>query len=569
MKNEAICYFQKSLQLHYKYKKYNFHFRPASEYEDYNSFVDSLKYEELFFLEEKAICWNELIQLVDDGKILLFQLYNKDYANNSPVNSTHNLHTLYWEAVFSQRNRISYDFKLEEPKLYFREKADVVQRTGNIHSVPLRYQKPKMHLHIPILMNANAQNITDINQLVIERIQAGAFSRIIGIDRGERNLLYYSVMDMNGNIIDQNSLNIINDIDYHAKLIEKEVDLDDERRNWKARSSIRKFKEGYLSQAIHQLTNLILEHNAVLVIEDLGEKFKRDRQKIDMQIYQLFEKMLIEKLSFLVNKNVKNDKQIGSSLHALQLTNPDIDLSETGIRQNGILFFVPPEYTSAIDPVTGFCNLFDWNSVNDVRRLLASFRRISYNAKKDWLEFEWDYQDVLQYTRLAQCANPQPWVACTFGDRIEWTGSKKYRNQKCDSVALTAKFKSLFEKYKIEYQSGANLKDVLSSINKKDDIKELKRLFFLTLSLRNKPDQDTDYILSPIQNANGVFFDSRKVDKDAEPKLPDNGDANGAYNIARKGLLSIRKLMTGINEALPIEEWVESARTVSFVANLT
>ena len=560
LKNEAINYFQKCLQLHSAYKNYIYHFLPAAEYDDYDSFVNSLKEETLFYIEEKAICWDELLQLVENGKVYLFQLYNKDYADNRPSNSSPNLHTLYWEAVFSQQNRLSYDFKLEEPKLYFREKADVVQRTGDIYSVPLRFQKPKMHLHIPILMNANAPKTGDINQLVLEKIQAGAFSHIIGIDRGERNLLYYSVLDLNGNIEKLGSLNVINDVDYHKLLMEKEADLDDEQRKWKARSGIRKLKEGYLSHAIHQLTNLILENNAVLVIEDLDEGFKRGRQKIDMQIYQLFEKMLIEKLSFMVDKNVGDGNKAGSTFHALQLATPGLKQPETGIKQNGILFFVPPEYTSAIDPVTGFCNLFDREHVKDVRRMFANFKRISYNTDKDLFEFEWDYQDVLQYTRLKECATPQPWVVCSMGERIEWKGSERYRNQKCESVDLTTEFKTLFEKYNIQYVNGEDLKDAIASINKKEDINELKRLFFLTVSLRNKPNKDTDYILSPVCDANGVFFDSRLVNPEALPKLPVDGDANGAYNIARKGLLSIIKLMNGINEPLSLEEWVQSVR---------
>lgn len=555
----AIGYFQKCLKIHPDYKGYNFDFRPATEYDDYDSFVESLK-GRLFRIEESAICWDDLLQLVEDGKVYLFQLYNKDYANNRQSGSKPNLHTLYWEAVFSQQNRISYDFKLEEPKLYFRETADVVQRTGDIHSVPLRYQKPKMHLHIPILMNANAQNPEDLNQLVLEKVQTGAFTHIIGIDRGERNLLYYSVLDMNGNIIKQDSLNVIDGIDYHEKLMEKEIDLDDERRNWKARSGIRKLKEGYLSQAIHQLTNLIIKYNAILVVEDLDDSFKRGRQKRDIQIYQLFEKMLIEKLSFMVDKNVSDYNQKGSVFRAMQLTNTEIQLSQTGIKQNGILFFVPAEYTSAIDPVTGFCNLFDRDRIRDIRRLLSNFRRISYNAEKDWFEFEWDYQDVVQYTRMKQCTNSQPWKVCSFDERVEWTGSKRYGNRKCESIDLTAKFKALFEKYKLQYDTGMNLKDVLSSINKKEDIIELKRLFFLTVQLRNKPDRNTDYILSPVQDKNGEFFDSRNVNSVAVPKLPDNGDANGAYNIARKGLFSIHKLMNGNENVLSLEEWVQSVR---------
>ena len=560
MKNKAISYFQKCLQLHDNYKKYLFHFQPASRYDDYNSFVESLEHENLFFFEEKPICWNELLKLVEDGKVYLFQLYNKDYADNRPGNSTPNLHTLYWEAVFSQQNRLSYDFKLEEPKLYFREKADVVQRTGDIHSVPLRYQKPKMHLHIPILMNANAQNTADVNQLVLEQIQAGTFSHIIGIDRGERNLLYYSVLDMNGNIVEQNSLNIINGINYNEKLTEKEIELDDERKKWKVKTGIRKLKEGYLGHAIHQLTKMIVEKNAIMVLEDLSDSFKRDRQKIDMQIYQLFEKMLIEKLSFMVSKNACDVNQEESTFRALQLADPKIEMPKTGIKQNGIVFFVPPEYTSAIDPVTGFCNLFDRDHVKNIKLLFAHFQRISYNVDKDWFEFEWDYQDVLQYTRLKESANPQPWVVCSKGERIEWTGSERYRNQKCESVDLTTEFKTLFEKYNIHYVNGEDFKDAIASINKKEDIIELKRLFFLTVSLRNKPNKDTDYILSPVRDASGEFFDSRHVNPGALAKLPVDGDANGAYNIGRKGLLSINKLKKGFNEPLSLEEWVQSVR---------
>ena len=104
----------------------------------------------------------------------------------------------------------------------------------------------------------------------------------------------------------------------------------------------------------------------------------------------------------------------------------------------------------------------------------------------------------------------------------------------------------------------------LNFVNKKEDIIELKRLFFMTVQLRNKPDKDTDFILSPVQDGNGTFFDSRNVNSEAVPKLPDNGDANGAYNIARKGLLSIHKLTNGNSEGLSLEEWIQSVKTEAF-----
>ena len=44
--------------------------------------------------------------------------------------------------------------------------------------------------------------------------------------------------------------------------------------------------------------------------------------------------------------------------------------------------------------------------------------------------------------------------------------------------------------------------------------------------------------ISPVKNAKGYFYDSRVVDK----TLPIDADANGAYNIARKGLMLIEQI---------------------------
>ena len=47
-----------------------------------------------------------------------------------------------------------------------------------------------------------------------------------------------------------------------------------------------------------------------------------------------------------------------------------------------------------------------------------------------------------------------------------------------------------------------------------------------------------DYILSPVKDKNGNFYDSRKDIS----TLPKDADANGAYNIARKGLMLIAQI---------------------------
>ena len=65
---------------------------------------------------------------------------------------------------------------------------------------------------------------------------------------------------------------------------------------------IEELKEGYLSQVIHKITQLMVKYHAIVVLEDLNMGFMRGRQKVEKQVYQKFEKMLIDKLNYLVDK---------------------------------------------------------------------------------------------------------------------------------------------------------------------------------------------------------------------------------------------------------------------------
>ena len=68
---------------------------------------------------------------------------------------------------------------------------------------------------------------------------------------------------------------------------------------------------------------------------------------------------------------------------------------------------------------------------------------------------------------------------------------------------------------------------------------ELHNLLHLTLQMRNSvTGTDIDYLISPVADEDGNFYDSRINGKN----FPENADANGAYNIARKGLMLIRQI---------------------------
>ena len=50
---------------------------------------------------------------------------------------------------------------------------------------------------------------------------------------------------------------------------------------------------------------------------------------------------------------------------------------------------------------------------------------------------------------------------------------------------------------------------------------------------------DEDWLISPVKDKIGNFFDSRKI---KDTSMPQNADANGAYHIALKGQLMIEQL---------------------------
>ena len=92
-------------------------------------------------------------------------------------------------------------------------------------------------------------------------------------------------------------------------------------------------------------------------------------------------------------------------------------------------------------------------------------------------------------------------------------------------------------------------------------------LMKLLLQMRNsKTTSEVDYLLSPVADSQGRFFDSRQ----GIETLPDNADANGAYNIARKGLWAIRKIQqTPEGEKLSLtitnKEWLEFAQNKPYL----
>lgn len=579
--HKMIDFYKASINKHPEWKEYDFDFSPTDSYEDLSSFyreVEHQGYRMSFHMIKK--------QYIDDcvaqGKLFLFEIYNKDFSAYSKGKP--NLHTLYWKGLFEPENVKDVVLKLNgEAEIFYRKhsikQADIITHDSNL---PIenkninnpkkvsrfeydiikdkRYTQDKFQFHVPITINFKAQGVSPFNDFINNTLQKSSDIHVIGIDRGERHLLYYTVINQKGEIVEQGSLNKINtdqgyDIDYQQKLHHKEKERDLARKSWSTVENIKELKAGYLSHVVHKLTTLIVKHNAIVCLEDLNFGFKRGRFHVEKQVYQKFEKALIDKLNYLVFKS-NTPEMAGGYLNGYQLTAPFISFEKLG-KQSGILFYVQSAYTSKIDPATGFINFLytQYQSLAKSKEFFESFDRIHYNAEKDYFEFAFDYSNFPIKQNITNY--PTSWVACTHGN-IRYSNKRNQQGQwETETIYVTEQLKSLFSDSSIDYQNGKDLR-VAISLNK--DTRFYKTLYWLlklTLSLRHsKAGTDDDFILSPIANNNGVFFDSRN----AKASLPQDADANGAYNIALKGLWNLEKIRSWdgeskLNLAMKNEDW--------------
>lgn len=569
------------------YSSYNFTFKNASEYKSFPEFLYHVN-SQAYQISYDNISKKQIMELVDNGYIYLFQIYNKDFSKYSK--GTPNLHTLYFKMLFDERNLSNVVYKLNgEAEMFYRE-ASINDKEKITHQAnqPIknknpdnekkestfeydiikdkRFTKRQFSLHVPITINFKAHGQEFLNYDVRKAVKYKDDNYVIGIDRGERNLIYISVIDSNGKIVEQMSLNeIISDnghrVDYQQLLDTKEKERDKARKNWTSVENIKELKEGYISQVVHKICELVVKYDAVIAMEDLNFGFKRGRFPVEKQVYQKFENMLISKLNLLIDKKA-DPTEDGGLLRAYQLTNK-FDGVNKG-KQNGIIFYVPAWDTSKIDPVTGFVNLLKpkYTSVSEAKKLFETIDDIKYNANTDMFEF------CIDYGKFPRCNSDykKTWTVCTNSSRI-LTCRNNEKNNMWDNkqIVLTDEFKSLFNEFGIDYKG--NLKTSILSISNADFYRRLIKLLSLTLQMRNSITGSTlpedDYLISPVANDRGEFYDSRNY-KGTNAALPCDADANGAYNIARKALWAISVLkstpddmLNKANLSITNAEWLE------------
>ncbi|MCQ2966763.1 MAG: type V CRISPR-associated protein Cas12a/Cpf1 [Alphaproteobacteria bacterium] len=613
---ELIDFYKRFIKVNSDWQCFNYKFSDTSSYNDISGFYEEVENQgyKLSFVD---IAEKDINELVDKGDLFLFQIWNKDFAEGSKGHE--NMHTLYWKSIFSEENLKSRIFKLNgQAELFFRPcqiKKPYAHRVGEIminkrdkngKTIPnkiykelLDYKNKKENLspeaskyldkiiekpvhheivkdkhfsqdkflfHVPLTINMNAKDVSKFNDLVNETVKKNIKDVCyIGVDRGERNLIYVTLIDGNGKILLQKSFNTVehtNQIqkvlstDYHQKLDEREKARDEERKSWQNIENIKELKEGYLSQVVHEITKMVIENNAVVILEDLNFGFKRGRFCIEKQVYQKFEKALIDKLNYLVFKDRKAG-EVGGVLKGYQLTSKFESFEKLG-KQSGILYYVPAAYTSKIDPTTGFTNLFNTKSCTSgkgIKEFFEKFDSIKFDGKRDAFVFSFKYSNF----KTSNESFKDDWAVYSASRRIVFSKAKKGE----DTINPTQIIKDELSKAKVVLTDGYDLKGFMSVLDPSKNADFFKSIFYAfdrTLQMRNSNSSTgEDYIESPVLNKDGKFFDSRESDG----SLPNDADANGAYHIALKGMYMISN-MKDKPEKIEHKSWFEFAQKRNF-----
>ena len=596
--NKLISYYQKGLEIHQEnYKKtYNLKWKKPSEYKNLGEFNDDIA-KQTYKVKFVGINKDYIDEKVKNSELYLFQINNKDFSKKKGKNSTDNLETIYFKELFSKENLKDPIFKMSGgAEIFFRDKIEKHKEEtkkdnkGKVVIAAKRYTKNIILFHLPIVINYDIKNVKKFNNVVNDFIVKNSKKiNIIGIDRGEKHLLYYSLINADGKIEKIKSLNAVSEngdfidpdileefeenekikwryknqkgkyekvTDYQKKLAKIEENKQEQRKNWQTIEGIKNMKKGYLSLVVKKIADMAIENNAIVILEDLNNKFKTGRQKIERNVYQQFEKALIDKLNFVVDKKKQNQR------NAPQLSAPFKSFKEIG-KQTGIIFYVGASYTSKICPQCNWQrNIYvHYNGILKTKESYTKYNlNIFYEEDKNRFKFKYignDKEKSVVYSDIDRFfwdkkANKGRGEVVEYSDKYKISdGIKNFVKQK---GSITENLKNIFDKqftaidkencegFNLDLKNSKNI-DIFKKIkndylakgkNNSERWKSLVFFFNKILEIRNSindKNRSEDNIICP-----SCYFDSRKSN------VVKNGDANGAYNIAKKGLMIINQI---------------------------
>ncbi|MCQ2512799.1 MAG: type V CRISPR-associated protein Cas12a/Cpf1 [Lachnospiraceae bacterium] len=523
-----------------------------------------------YSLTFRNISDEDVRQLVKEEKMLLFQLYNMDYSKYRNGGKK-NLFTIYFEEAFNPENLNDKDgvkVRLKGGAELYRREASVktpeyreakgyhelqMKLQGNkyAHIKDFRYTEPKYFLHLVIGFNETSSDLKNISERTFNEATNSVLrekedAKVIAVTRGKNHLINYCVMDCFGKIYEEGDFDTINGINHRNILLEKIGRMQEKKKSWSSVSNIKDAKKGYMSFVTHEITSLLMKYDGILAIESPDGGFGNKNQ-LENQIYQTLIGNLQTKLSFLVDKDVHMEKGAfapGGTRNAYQFCLPE----SRNKFQNGLMFNVTSWRTRGIDPTTGFSNLFRFGNLDtktERKIFLSRMKDISYDKEHDTFFFEFDYADY-GITGLKQSR----WTVSSEGGRVRRI--KRIDTQKWYDVGYdaTEALKQLFLENTVAL-SEHMLKDILDKDNDSFWGKFISAFKVIVSTEYEDMREDASFILSPVKNEKGRYYDSRKEGVDA--------DVLAARLMARKGRMILDRIHGCPDETVTIgitaEDW--------------
>ena len=614
---KAIQCLQKIIKERYV-KKY-----PLLEKFVVNKYTDKSKFDaeinetlkECYVCEFMPIDWSLVIEKQNNAELFLFKIHCKDYLSNAIGKK--DLQTMYWEDVLSDgskhqlcagaeifmrkpvakespikhsvgsklvnkrdkdgntipeqiykeiylyANGKTKDISAEAQRYIFEQKAVIKDVKHEIIKDKRFYGESKYMFHCPIKLQFEAKDpkyvLPEVNRIITDALQQSNNLYFIGIDRGEKHLVYSCTIDKDGKIKECNHHDNINGTDYVQKLEAVADARVIAKKNWQEQNKIKDLKSGYISHVVHRLVEETIKDNdkiaphAYIVLEDLNTEMKRGRQKIEKQVYQNLETALAKKLNFVVDKNAKQG-ELGSVSKALQLTPPINNYQDIeNKKQFGVMLYTRANYTSVTDPATGWRKtIYIKNGKEeDIKsQILDKFDDFGFDGKDYY--FEYTESNTGHTWRMYSGKNGKSLPR--FQNRKQMMQDKNiWVPESIDVVEILNQLFSDFDKgksFKEQIGQGVDLKKIEG--RSEPAWQSLRYALDLIQQIRNSglEKKDDNFLFSPVRNETGEHFDTRKHANNGGLSKIEDADANGAYNIARKGLIMDAH----------IKHWIERGR---------
>lgn len=122
---KLIDFYKESLNKHPDWSTFNFAFRDTNEYNDISEFYKDV-HDQGYKVTFENIPESYINELVNDGKLYLFKIYNKDFSKHSK--GTPNLHTLYFKMLFDERNLKDVVYQINGGAEMFYRPASIEER---------------------------------------------------------------------------------------------------------------------------------------------------------------------------------------------------------------------------------------------------------------------------------------------------------------------------------------------------------------------------------------------------------------------------------------------------------